>query len=118
SCALSGMHPFAATGDHPARTRQRIEKPAALRRPEGHASGEGREPDACGADVTDVLLQHRLGVARLQQREMGHQGRPLALETRRMPPPPPPPAAPPHPTPRPPPPPPAPPPPPPPLPPH
>src|SRR6267142_1571962 len=76
--------PVAVHGDHPAGRLKRVEQTPQLRRPEGHAPGEGPEPDARGAHVTDVLLQHRLRVARLQQREMGHQGRPLALEARRI----------------------------------
>src|SRR5438094_855818 len=47
-----------------------------------HATREGRQAHAAGADMTDMLLQHDLRAPRLQQREMFDQGRTLALEAR------------------------------------
>src|SRR4030095_4620689 len=85
SCKALGMdEPVAVHGDYATGRLERLEETPELRGPERHAAGEGRQPDARGADVTDVLLQYRLRVARLQQGEMGHQGRPLALEARRI----------------------------------
>src|SRR5438552_2959076 len=74
--------PVAVEADHPSGRLQPFEKGAKSLGAERHATREGRQAHAAGADMTDMLLQHDLRAPRLQQREMFDQGRTLALEAR------------------------------------
>src|SRR5437763_5074228 len=70
AAALRVEEPVAVHDEHAASRHERVEEAAQALGAEGHAAREGGEAYARGADVAAVLLQHDLGAAGLQEREV------------------------------------------------